>query len=77
MVSRAQLKVSFLYAGSLSIEHSIPKSMVKYNSTTLLVWSMKGKGNCLEVHKTDLLMVKLNNLRHQDGEFDCVKHVWK
>ena len=78
MASRAQLKVSLLRGGSLNFENIIPKSIFKYSSATLLALYTEGGDNCVEVEKlkTDLVMMKLNNMGHHDGEFDCLKHVW-
>lgn len=43
----------------------IPKSIVKYNSTTPLALHTEGKENCTEIRKlkTDLLAIKLNDLK--------------
>lgn len=48
----------------MNFENVVPKSIVKCYSTTLLALNAKGKENCKEKLKTDLLMIKLNDLRH-------------
>lgn len=67
MVSQAQLKVSLLCGGSLNFESKVPKSIVNYNSTTPLALHTEDKENCTKVEKlkTELLMMKLNDLRHR------------
>lgn len=48
----------------MNFDNVVPKSIVKCNSTTPLALNAKGKENCKEKLKTDLLMIKLNDLRH-------------
>lgn len=75
MVSQAQLKVSLLCGGSPHFENTIPKSFLKYSSAAALSLQAEGKENCTEVEKlkVGLLMMKLNNLKHHNGEFRCLK----